>query len=169
MHSLKKRAIGHRRAGGMLIEILLIPPSRHAGSKQCLDFGSDINRAIVNGIMKWFDAKPVPSGIEDPIPIVPQYERKLATQMLHAMRAKIFVQVQSHLTVRKGPEPVTTLGQLAPLTFKIVKLPIHDDVNAAVLVCDRLVPCRKVDNTQSRVSQANALVSGEPRALTIRA
>jgi hypothetical protein len=39
MHAVEQRAIGHRRTGSVLIEILVVPTRRHSGSEQGLYFG----------------------------------------------------------------------------------------------------------------------------------
>jgi hypothetical protein len=46
----------------VLIEILAVPPCRHSGGEQGLDFGGQIERFVVDGIVERFDPESVAGG-----------------------------------------------------------------------------------------------------------
>jgi hypothetical protein len=88
--------------------------------------------------------------------------------MLQAMRAQFFVDVQSYLTVRARAEQVSTLLQLASLALEVIKLAIDNDMYPFVLVGDRLIACRQVNDAQPRMTETDALIGGQPGALAVR-
>ena len=87
--------------------------------------------------------------------------------MLHALHAEILVQVQRDLAVRTSTESMAALLQIAPLPFEVIKLTVDDDMNAFVLVRDRLIPGCEVNNAQPRVTETDALIGRKPYALII--
>src|SRR5260370_20577297 len=84
------------------------------------------------------------------------------------MRAKLLIHVQGDLAIRTRSKVMSAILQLAPLPFKIIELPVNDDVNALILVSNRLIAGRQVDNTQPRVAQPNALIWRQPGSLAVR-
>jgi hypothetical protein len=74
------------------------------------------------------------------------------------MRAEFLVQAQRNLAVRARAEPMAALLQIAPLTLEVIKFTVDDDMNAFVLVRDRLIAGCEVNNAQPRVSETDALI-----------
>jgi hypothetical protein len=64
MHAVEQRAIGHQGTGRGLMEALVVPAPRHSGNKQRLDFGGQIKRAVVDGVVERFDPETIARGEE---------------------------------------------------------------------------------------------------------
>jgi hypothetical protein len=103
------------------------------------------------------------------VALVPQNKREFTSQVFEAVGAKLFVQMQRYLAVGFGSESMAALFEFASLTLEIIELTIDDDPYALVFVGDGLVTGCEIDNAQAGVSQADALIGGNPRAATIRA
>ena len=52
--------------------------------------------------------------------------------------------------------------QFPALPFEIIEFPVHDDVNSAILVGERLVSRRQIDDAQPRMTQAHMAVGRSP-------
>ncbi len=63
---------------------------------------------------------------------------------------------------------MSTPLQLSPLALEVIKLAIDNDMNPLVLVCDRLVAGREVNDTQPRMTETDAPIGGQPCALAVR-
>jgi hypothetical protein len=63
---------------------------------------------------------------------------------------------------------VSTPLQLASLALEVVKLAVDDGMNPFVLVRDRLIAGREVDDAEPRMPKTNALIGGQPNALAVR-
>jgi hypothetical protein len=55
---------------------------------------------------------------------------------------------------------VSTLFQLMPLALKVVELAVDNDMKLVVLVRDRLMAGRKVNDAQSRMTETDTLIPG---------
>src|SRR3974390_1501356 len=89
--------------------------------------------------------------------------------MLEAVRAVVLVKMQSHLTVRPSSELMAALLQVASLPFKIVKLPVGNDVDTCILVGDRLIAGGEIDNAQARVAKGDTPICRNPGTVAIGA
>jgi hypothetical protein len=58
--------------------------------------------------------------------------------------------------------------QLASLALEVVKPAVDNDMNPFVLVRDRLIAGREVNDTQPRMTETDALIGGQPCALAVR-
>ena len=58
--------------------------------------------------------------------------------------------------------------QLASLALEVIKLAVDNDMNPLILVRDRLIAGREVNDTQPRMTETDALIGGQPRALAVR-
>ena len=87
------------------------------------------------------------------------FDQRFASQLLDTLCTKILIQVQSNLTVRASSKLMSALFELPPLSLKIIELAIHDDPNSSVLIGDRLIPAREVDDAKPRMAETNAVVS----------
>jgi hypothetical protein len=168
VHAVEQRAIEHRGTRSNLIKTLVVPARRHSGGEQGFDFGGQIKRMVVEGVVDGLDPKTVAGGQQGLIRLVPQHERKLAAELLHAMCAEFLVQVQRNLAVRARPEQMPAPFQFTSLALEVIELAVDNDVNPFVLVCDRLITGREVNNAQPRMTETDALVWGEPGALAVR-
>ena len=66
------------------------------------------------------------------------------------------------------PEQMSAPVQLASLAFEVIKLAVDNDMNPFVLVRDRLIAGREVNDTQPRMPETDALIRGKPSALAVR-
>ena len=168
VHAVEQRAIGHRGTGSALIEGLVVPAFRHSGGEQGLDFGGQIKRVVLDGVVERFNSETVARGEKSLVRLVPKHERELAAELLQAMRAEFLVQVQRNLTVRARPEQMSAPLQLASLALEVIEFAIDNDMKPFVLVRDRLIAGRKVNDAQPRVTETNALIGRQPGALAVR-
>ena len=70
--------------------------------------------------------------------------------------------MHEHLGIAPGPEPVPPPFQFPPQLPVVVDLPVEDDLDRPVLVADRLVASRKVDDREPPVDQSQARLFKEP-------
>jgi hypothetical protein len=61
--------------------------------------------------------------------------------------------MQRNLTVRARPEQMSALLQLASLPLEVIKLAVDNDMNPVVLVRDRLIAGREVNDAQPRMAE----------------
>jgi hypothetical protein len=59
--------------------------------------------------------------------------------------------------------------QFASLAFKVIKLAVDNDMNPLVLVGDRLIAGREVNDAQPRVTETGTVIGGQPDTLAVRA
>ena len=98
-HPGKQSAVRHRRAGGLVMERLMIPARGHARREQRLDLRSDVERVAMPGVEKRLDPKTVAGGKQSLLVAIPDDEGEFAAQLRQAMRPDFFVEVQRDLTV----------------------------------------------------------------------
>jgi len=58
--------------------------------------------------------------------------------------------------------------QLASLALEVIKLAVDNDMNPFVLIRDRLIAGREVNDAQPSMTETKALIGGQPSALTVR-
>ena len=167
MHPVEQRAIGHVRAGNVLIEILVVPTRRHSGGKKGFDFRGQIKGFVVDGVVERLNAEAVTSCEKHLVRFVPKHEGKLAAQMLHAMSAEFLVQMQRNLTVGACSEKVSAILQLASLALEVIKFAVNNNMNPFVFVPDWLIAAPEVNDAQPRMTEADVLIFGQPEALAI--
>src|SRR5205823_2230096 len=99
---------------------------------------------------------------------VPNGERKHAAEACHARRALLLVQMQDRFRVALGRERVSPVDQAPAQLRVVVDLPVEDDHRRPILVEDRLVTAREVDDAEATHAHADgavyvdALVVGAP-------
>jgi hypothetical protein len=145
----------------------VVPARTHSGDEQGLDFGGQIKRAVVDDVVERLDPETVTGREQGLVRLIPEHERKLTAQPLHAMRAKFLVQVQRDLTVRARLEQISALLQLTSLALKVIELAVENDMKLFVLVRDRMIAGRKVNDAQPRMTETDALIRGQPGALAV--
>ena len=104
-------------------------------------------------VMQRLDAQAV-AGKEQRLPIaVPQREREHAAEAVHAAFAPGFPGVHDHLGVAARVEAVTERLQLRYQRLVVVDLAVVDDDDRAVLVVERLLAGREVDDRQPAMAE----------------
>jgi len=83
-------------------------------------------------------------------------DRKLPAQAAEALRALLLVEVHDRLGVAVRAEGVALLLQLLPQRLVVVDLPVEDQGQRPVLVVDRLLPAREVDDAQPAHAERDA-------------
>ena len=58
--------------------------------------------------------------------------------------------------------------QLASLALEVIKFAVDNDMNPFVLVRDRLIAGREINDAQPRMTETDALIRGKPGALAVR-
>src|ERR1700733_12056883 len=75
--------------------------------------------------------------------------------------------MQRDLAVRSSTQTMACSPQLPSNAIVIVELAVNDDMDALVLVGDRLIPRFEVDDSQTAMAPAYAAVSAHPKPVTI--
>src|SRR3989442_13150852 len=81
--------------------------------------------------------------------VIPERDGEHAVQRLNEVGALVFVEVNDHLTVRLGLEPVTASNELLAKFLVVVDLAVEDQRNVAGLAGKRLVACLEVNDAQA--------------------
>ena len=84
------------------------------------------------------------------------------------MCAEFLVKVQRDLTVRARPEQMPAPLQVASLALEVIELAVDNDMKPFILVRDRLIAGRKVNDAQPRMTETDALIERQPHALAVR-
>jgi hypothetical protein len=113
------------------------------------------------------DAEAVACGENRPMSFIPQYESEFASQVMQALRADVFIEVQRDLTIRASTQTVARAFEFTLNRFVTVEFSIDHDSREFVLACDGLIASRQVDNAESRVAQGNPTVARNPVALSV--
>ena len=82
-----------------LKERFVVPTGRHAGGKQRLGLGRQVERVADLGVVERLDAKAIARGEERAVRLVPEDNGELAAQLFQRAGAVIFVEVQSDFAV----------------------------------------------------------------------
>ena len=152
-----------------VIDGLGIPTSRHSGGKQGFHFRCEIERFPVEGVEQRLDAEAVAGGEDRPVGFIPKHKSEFAAQSVQALRAEIFIEMQSDLAVGSGAQAVTRLFEFALDRFIAVEFAVDDDPGLFVLAGDRLISGCEIDDAEPRVAEGNAAVGRNPVALPIGA
>src|SRR3972149_807893 len=97
-------------------------------------------------VIKGLDPQVIPGKEEGSMNTVPKAERKNPVKAVDTLLTPLFVGVDDHLGVRSGHELVTGPQKFFPNLDVIVDLPIEHNVDAAILVGDRLPASFNVDD-----------------------
>ena len=97
--------------------------------------------------------------------LVPQRDRELPVEVLNEVGAVLFVEVDDDLGVRVRVEAVSRLLQLGAQLDVVENFAIEDDPHRLILVVDRLVATRQVDDAQAGVRQADVVLAEKARAV----
>ena len=122
--------------------------------------------AVVERVEQGLHAEPVAREVQGPPARVINRESENAPQPTGHALAVLLVEVHEHFRVRGAAEPMTPALELAPQISMVVDLAVEDDVDTAVLVGHRLVPCgREVDQRQPAVDELAPVVAVVPLAI----
>ena len=100
--------------------------------------------------------------------LIPQGKGKHAPQMLYAITAIFFIQVENRFRVRTAAISVAAAFQFRPELRVVINLAVKGDPDGAIFIAHRLVAGgRKIDNSQPPLTKPNG--SGSPNAFIIRA
>jgi hypothetical protein len=168
MHARKERAAGQNRSGGVLIKVLVIPARGHTRREERLDLRGKIKHIVMNRVVERLDSEPIAHRKQEAIGLVPQNKSEFTAKLVRTIPSELLVEMQCDLAVRLRPEAVTALLQFATLPLKIIELAVHNDVNALIFICDRLIPAGKVDDAQTGMAKADTVVGRQPHALMVR-
>ena len=142
-------------------------PGKARVAQQRLELRGEGQRAGVRPPVQRLDPVRVPGQHQPAAGGVPHGDREHASQPLDEARAPLLVEVDQHLRVAAGDEPVAAGEQLLAQLAVVVDLPVLDHVDRAVLVGDRLVAARHVDDRQPPRGQAHR--ARDHRALVVGA
>ena len=109
-------------------------------------------------VVEGLDPEAVPPEHQAASARVPQRQGEHAAQGLYEVRPAILVEVHEHLRVAAGGEAVAAALQLGSQLSVVVDLPVLDDLDAAILVADRLVAAVEVDDREPPRREADRAV-----------
>src|SRR5439155_19245745 len=161
------RRLGHVAQAEKVVARLAV--DRRAEPRQGED-GFDLTGehplAVVERVEQGLHAEPVAREVQRPPTRVINRESENAPQPTGHALAVLLVEVHEHFGVRGAAEPMTPALELAPQISMVVDLAVEDDVDTAVLVGHRLVPCgREVDQRQPAVDELAPVVAVVPLAI----
>src|SRR5258706_604671 len=105
------------------------------------------------GVVKGLPAEAIAREEQGPPVAVPQREGKHAAEARYAGCAPLLPAVHDDLGIAARSEGVSTGGKLLHELLEIVDLAVEHDGHAAVLVVERLLSRREVDDGEAPVSQ----------------
>ena len=123
--------------------------------------------AVHVAIREWLDPEAVACERQPPYACVPHGDGEHAAQPLPEARAPLFVAVHEHLGVAARAEAVACALELVHQLAVVVDLAVLDDGDGPVLVRDRLVAARQVDDRKAARRDPDGAV--DVRALRVGA
>jgi hypothetical protein len=87
----------------------------------------------MGGAEERFYAEAVSCGEDCPVRLIPKHKSEFTPQAVQALRAKIFIKMQSDLAVRSGAQPVTRLFEFALDRFVAIEFAVDDDPDLLIL------------------------------------
>src|SRR5262249_1230720 len=114
----------------------------------------ELEPAARRAVVERFDPEAVAGEDEPPGPRVPQRDREHPAQAAREGRPLLLVEVDEDLGVALRAEAMTGALELRAQLAIVVELAVLDDVDGAVLVRDRLVAGREVDDREAPRGEA---------------
>ncbi len=93
---------------------------------------------------------------------VPESEGEHAAEAFHAALAPCLPRVDDHLGVALRPENVSERHELGDQLLEVVDLAVEDDDDGAVLVVERLLAGREIDDRESPMAEADSRFDVQP-------
>ena len=106
--------------------------------------------------MQWLDAKPIPGHEQAVTPTVVHHEGKHAAQVVHTILAPVLPGTDDGFGVAFGAEDVAMAPQFVHQLKIVVDLAIEDERHRLVVIEDRLLTRRNIDDRKASVAEANA-------------
>ena len=125
--------------------------------------------ALVLRVEEGLHAEAVARGEQALVAGVPDDEGELAAQAVEALGAEVLVQVEGDLTVGLRAEAVAARLELRAQPLEVIELAVVHDHQRAVLVGDRLVARREVDDGEAGMAEPKTSVGGDPVPASIGA
>ncbi len=150
-----------------VVQRLCVPARRHSGCKQRFHLRGEEKCFIVGGVKKRLDSKAVARRENRAVCLVPNHKRKFSAQPVQTLCSELFVKMQRNLAVRARAQTVPRPFKFFSNHFVPVKFAVHYDPYGFILIRDRLIACRKIDNAQSRVSKRHPAVRRNPMTLCV--
>ena len=119
---------------------------------------ANVELAAERAVVERLDPEAVAREHELPRARVPDRDREHPAQPLPEARAPLLVAVREHFGVAAGAKDVPGTPEVVPQLAVVVDLAVLDDDDRAVLVRDRLVAARQVDDREPAGGDADALV-----------
>jgi hypothetical protein len=144
-HRRREIAEGEVRGDRLVIEADLDHPAR----QQALELGSEHEPVAATGVVERLDPHPVASEHGAPAFGVDHRDRELASQVLGERVAVLLVEVREDLGVAAAVEPMPSQLELRTDLVVVVELAVLRSPDGLVLIGERLVAARQVDDAQS--------------------
>jgi hypothetical protein len=119
-------------------------------------------------IKEGFDSKSVAGGEDGPVYAVPKHQGKLSPQPLQAVSTIILIQMQGNFAVRASSQSMPCLFEFVLDRLVAVEFAVNNDLKLFVLICDRLISGRKINDAQAGVPETDPGIRSEPIALAVR-
>ncbi len=142
-------------------------PLDKAALQNTLYLGSESEAFITVMEEDWFLSEVVSREHQCLCFAVPQSEAKHPSQLLHAVRPNVLIEMENDLHVRARFEDVSAPNQLLPQGWGVVNFTVTDEGNRAVLVGHRLVTGGDVNDAQAPLPEGN--VAFGPETILVRA
>ena len=137
-----------------------------AAGEDRLDLGGEEEAPAVETPVQGLLAEAVARQQELAAPHVPDGKGEHAAQLVDHALAAVLVEMENDLGVAAGLEEMAAADELAPQLAVVVDLAVADDPGAGVLVGDRLMPARQVDDREAAHGEAG--LAEEHGALIVR-
>ena len=158
VHAVEQRPHLVPAEGDRLIDRFLVPARRDAGGEERLRFRGEVERATVPRVEERLDAEPIARREHRPPAGVPEHDSELAAQLVQALDAVVFEQVQRNFTVGPRAQAMAPRLELPLDRLVSVELTVDDDARLLVFAGDRLIAGREIDDAQARVTEPDASV-----------
>ncbi len=150
-----------------MIERVEIDVARQIGrAQQRLDLGSEIQPAVDRRIVQRLDADAVAREKQRLRSGIPDRQAEHAAQPRDGVAPPLLVCVDDRFRVGGRVEPVPVRLELGAQLVVVVDLAVEHDPDGAILVVNRLMPGREVDDAQAAHPKRHLLV--HPHALIVR-
>ena len=148
----RRRDVQQRQVG---IDRRRTPVARHVGIfEQRLQLRAEDHAAAGQfGEVERLDADPIARQHQPPRRRVPDGEGKHAAELLDAALAPLLVAVDDDLGVGAGAELVAMANEFGAHLREVVNLAVEDGPDGAVLVGQRLIAGRQIDDAQPAMAQ----------------
>ena len=150
---------GDRVEGEVGLERVDVDVARHLGlAQQRLQLGGERQHPVLDPVVERLDPEAVAREHQPLLELVPQRDREHPAQVLDEGGPALLVEMHEHLGVAVRPELVAGVLQPLAQVAVVVDLAVLHDLDAAVLVADRLVRALEVDDRQAPRGERDGLL-----------